>query len=138
MGPGAEAEQAQADAVKAMGGTAIRANGALDLHRLENLTGISGVLWWGDQDTARRIEQHLARRVGPIIPLIPGQPDRARVLGERHVCVDTTAAGRQRRAFWEVRHSRALTPDSEKPSVAPCFRSAIITLRGVLRLLSMS
>ena len=93
MGPGAEAEQAQADAVKAMGGTAIRANGALDLHWLENLTGISGVLWWGDQDTARRIEQHLARRVGPIIPLIPGQPDRARVLGERHVCVDTTAAG---------------------------------------------
>ena len=93
MGPGAEAEQVQADAVKALGGTAIRVNGTLDLHLLENLTGISGVLWWGDQDTARQIEQHLARRVGPIIPMIPGKPDRARVLGERHVCVDTTAAG---------------------------------------------
>ena len=93
LGPGTEAEQTQADAVKTMGGTAIRANGALDLQRLESLTDISGVLWWGDQNTARQIEQHLARRVGPIIPLIPGQPDRARVMGERHVCVDTTAAG---------------------------------------------
>ncbi len=93
MGPGAEAAKAQADAVKSLGGTAIQMTGTLDLHRLENLTGFSGVLWWGDDDTARQIEQHLARRDGPIIPLIPGQPDRARVLGERHVCVDTTAAG---------------------------------------------
>ena len=93
MGPGEDAAQAQADAVKALGGTAIRATGELDLHRLESLKGISGVLWWGDKDTARKIEQHLSRRDGPIIPLIPGQPNRARVLGERHVCVDTTAAG---------------------------------------------
>ncbi|MCG7519336.1 bifunctional proline dehydrogenase/L-glutamate gamma-semialdehyde dehydrogenase PutA [Ruegeria sp. Ofav3-42] len=93
MGPGADAAQAQADAVKALGGTAIQATGALDLHRLENMTGLSGVLWWGDEQTAREIERHLARRDGPILPLIPGLPDRARVLGERHVCVDTTAAG---------------------------------------------
>jgi len=32
-------------------------------------------------------------RIGPILPLIPGHPDRAHVLGERHICVDTTAAG---------------------------------------------
>jgi RHH-type proline utilization regulon transcriptional repressor/proline dehydrogenase/delta 1-pyrroline-5-carboxylate dehydrogenase len=76
-----------------MGGTAIQATGSLDLHRLENVTGISGVLWWGDDDTAREIERHLARRDGPILPLIPGLPDRARVLAERHLCVDTTAAG---------------------------------------------
>ncbi|WP_420584637.1 bifunctional proline dehydrogenase/L-glutamate gamma-semialdehyde dehydrogenase PutA [Ruegeria sp.] len=93
MGPGAETVQAQAEAVEAIGGTAIRATGMLDLHRLENVAGISGVLWWGDDDTAREIEHHLAHRDGPILPLIPGKPDRARVLGERHVCVDTTAAG---------------------------------------------
>ncbi|SLN21781.1 bifunctional proline dehydrogenase/L-glutamate gamma-semialdehyde dehydrogenase PutA [Ruegeria meonggei] len=93
MGPGADAVLAQANAVEALGGTAIRATGMLDLQRLENVTGISGVLWWGDDDTARQIERHLARRDGPILPLIPGKPDRARVLGERHVCVDTTAAG---------------------------------------------
>ncbi len=92
-GSGAEAAKAQADAVKSLGGTAIQMTGTLDLHRLGNLTGFSGILWWGDDDTARQIEQHLARRDGPIIPLIPGQPDRARVLGERHVCVDTAAAG---------------------------------------------
>ena len=93
MGPGKDAAQAQADAVRALGGTAIQATGDLDLHRLENLGNISGVLWWGDEEIAREIEQHLARRNGPILPLVPGKPDRARVLGERHVCVDTTAAG---------------------------------------------
>ncbi|WP_170383531.1 bifunctional proline dehydrogenase/L-glutamate gamma-semialdehyde dehydrogenase PutA [Ruegeria atlantica] len=93
MGPGADTAKAQAEAVEALGGTAIRATGMIDLHRLENVADISGVMWWGDDDTAREIERHLARRDGPILPLIPGHPDRARVLGERHVCVDTTAAG---------------------------------------------
>ncbi|WP_170598677.1 bifunctional proline dehydrogenase/L-glutamate gamma-semialdehyde dehydrogenase PutA [Ruegeria arenilitoris] len=93
LGPGPEASKAQADAILALGGTAIQTEGALDLHRLENLPGISGVLWWGDADTARQIERHLARRGGPILPLIPGLPDRSRVMAERHVCVDTTAAG---------------------------------------------
>jgi RHH-type proline utilization regulon transcriptional repressor/proline dehydrogenase/delta 1-pyrroline-5-carboxylate dehydrogenase len=57
------------------------------------MTGISGVLWWGDNTTGREIERSLSRRDGPILPMIPGKPDRARVLAERHVCVDTTAAG---------------------------------------------
>ncbi|WP_170466551.1 bifunctional proline dehydrogenase/L-glutamate gamma-semialdehyde dehydrogenase PutA [Ruegeria arenilitoris] len=93
MGPGPDAARAQAQAVETLGGAAIQATGTLDLHRLENVVGISGVLWWGDEDTAAEIERHLARRAGPILPLIPGLPDRSRVLGERHVCVDTTAAG---------------------------------------------
>ncbi|MGV6805677.1 MAG: bifunctional proline dehydrogenase/L-glutamate gamma-semialdehyde dehydrogenase PutA [Ruegeria sp.] len=93
LGPGAEAAKTQAAAVQALGGSAIPAQGALDLHRLENLPGISGVIWWGDETTARQIELHLARRSGPILPLIPGMPDASRVLAERHVCVDTTAAG---------------------------------------------
>jgi RHH-type proline utilization regulon transcriptional repressor/proline dehydrogenase/delta 1-pyrroline-5-carboxylate dehydrogenase len=93
LGPGESAARAQADAVLALGGTAIEATGMLDLHRLENLTGFAGALWWGDEETARQIEHHLARRDGPILPMIPGLPDRTRVLAERHVCVDTTAAG---------------------------------------------
>jgi RHH-type proline utilization regulon transcriptional repressor/proline dehydrogenase/delta 1-pyrroline-5-carboxylate dehydrogenase len=93
MGPGAEAAAAQAKEVIGMGGTAIEAHGMFDLHRLEFIQGISGVLWWGDEETGREIEQILAKRQGPILPLIPGHPDRARVLAERHVCVDTTAAG---------------------------------------------
>ncbi|WP_425045615.1 bifunctional proline dehydrogenase/L-glutamate gamma-semialdehyde dehydrogenase PutA [Primorskyibacter sp. S87] len=93
LGPGPEAVAIQAEAVAKLGGTAIRATGALDLHRLEHVQGISGVLWWGDDDTARRIEQHLSRRDGPILPMMPGVPDLTRVRSERHVCVDTTAAG---------------------------------------------
>ena len=33
------------------------------------------------------------RLPGAIIPLITGTPDTARVMLERHLCVDTTAAG---------------------------------------------
>ncbi|WP_372573220.1 bifunctional proline dehydrogenase/L-glutamate gamma-semialdehyde dehydrogenase PutA [Ruegeria jejuensis] len=93
LGPGTSAVEAQAKAVMDLGGMAIRATGALAPEQLETLDGIAGVLWWGDAETARSIERHLSRREGPILPLIPGLPDRARVLGERHVCVDTTAAG---------------------------------------------
>jgi RHH-type proline utilization regulon transcriptional repressor/proline dehydrogenase/delta 1-pyrroline-5-carboxylate dehydrogenase len=35
----------------------------------------------------------LAKRTGAILPLITATPDLARVMGERHVCVDTTASG---------------------------------------------
>jgi len=93
LGPGPEAAEAQAGAVKALGGTAIRADGGIDPEKLTEIPDISGVIWWGDETTARQIEQALARRNGPILPLIPGLPDLARVMGERHVCVDTTAAG---------------------------------------------
>lgn len=93
MGPGAQAAAAQAQQVIALGGTAIEAQSMFDLHRLEFIQGIAGVLWWGDEAQGRSIERTLAKRAGPILPLIPGHPDRARVLAERHVCVDTTAAG---------------------------------------------
>ncbi|MFV0513346.1 MAG: bifunctional proline dehydrogenase/L-glutamate gamma-semialdehyde dehydrogenase PutA [Jhaorihella sp.] len=93
LGPGHETVAAQADAVAALGGTAIRANGGIDPGRLETLTGFSAVLWWGEEDMARAIDLALSRRAGPIVPLITGTPDIARVMGERHVCVDTTASG---------------------------------------------
>ncbi|MEO9780684.1 MAG: bifunctional proline dehydrogenase/L-glutamate gamma-semialdehyde dehydrogenase PutA [Sedimentitalea sp.] len=93
MGPGAEAADAQMQAVLDLGGIAVRCDGRIDPDTLTSMIGLGGVLWWGDADTARAIEQALARRDGAIIPLIPGKPDIARVMGERHVCVDTTAAG---------------------------------------------
>ncbi|MEY8839380.1 bifunctional proline dehydrogenase/L-glutamate gamma-semialdehyde dehydrogenase, partial [Cribrihabitans sp. XS_ASV171] len=93
LGPGPETVKAQVEAVRALGGVALTASGPVADDTLQQVDGISGVLWWGDSDTARGIEKALARRDGPIVPLIPGRPDRARVLGERHVCVDTTAAG---------------------------------------------
>jgi RHH-type proline utilization regulon transcriptional repressor/proline dehydrogenase/delta 1-pyrroline-5-carboxylate dehydrogenase len=93
LGPGEETVARQAQAVHALGGTSLCAKGLPDLQQLEHLQGISGVLWWGDEETARDIEQTLARRIGPILPLIPGKPDLARVMHETHVCVDTTASG---------------------------------------------
>ncbi|MEQ9695830.1 bifunctional proline dehydrogenase/L-glutamate gamma-semialdehyde dehydrogenase PutA [Shimia sp. SDUM112013] len=93
LGPGKETAATQADIVETLGGRAVEATGLVAPADLEILRGMSGVLWWGDQDTARAMEQALARRSGPILSLITGLPDRARVVGERHVCVDTTAAG---------------------------------------------
>lgn len=93
MGPGAETAAAQARAVRALGGTALEATGQIDPASLSEAPAYGGVLWWGDSEMARDIEQALAKRDGPIIPLICGLPDTARVRAERHVCVDTTASG---------------------------------------------
>ena len=91
-GPGAEAAARQARAVQDLGGQAVIATGEVALHHIETAP-IGGVLFWGDTDTARSIDTALARRDGPILPLIPGLPDHAHIHAERHLCVDTTAAG---------------------------------------------
>ncbi len=93
MGPGQEAAAAQAELVEAQGGVAAQATGEVPPEALTDLPGISGVLFWGDAVTARAIGQALSQRDGPILPLITGQPDRGHACHERHVCVDTTAAG---------------------------------------------
>jgi RHH-type proline utilization regulon transcriptional repressor/proline dehydrogenase/delta 1-pyrroline-5-carboxylate dehydrogenase len=93
MGPGAEATEAQARAVEALGGIALRTTGQIEPAQLATGPEYGGVFWWGNHQVAREIEQTLAKRTGPIIPLIPGLPDPGRVRAERHVCVDTTASG---------------------------------------------
>ena len=92
-GPGEDAVAAQVQAVTSLGGTALAATGAMTPDQIAAQGGISGVLWWGDEETARAIDLALAGRDGPIVPLIPGKPDLARVRAERHLCIDTTAAG---------------------------------------------
>ncbi len=93
MGPGREAAKAQARSVMALGGMAVEATGTVPPEALTSLTGFSGALYWGDDAKARPYAQALAARSGPILPLITGLPDSGHVLIERHVCVDTTAAG---------------------------------------------
>jgi len=93
MGPGADVATEQARSVTALGGIAVQASGDIDPVALSDGPAYGGVMWWGDDKIARRIEQALARRSGPILPLIRGLPDTARVRAERHVCVDTTASG---------------------------------------------
>ncbi len=93
LGPGEDAAAAQVAAVEALGGCAVAVDGALAPADLVTLPAFGGVLWWGDSDTARRLAEALVDREGPIVPLITGQPDAAHALFERHLCVDTTAAG---------------------------------------------
>ena len=93
LGPGREAAAAQAGAVRDLGGVAVEASGRVDPHALKTMGGLSGALWWGDGCDARAYAQALCERAGPILPLITGLPDTGHALLERHVCVDTTAAG---------------------------------------------
>jgi RHH-type proline utilization regulon transcriptional repressor/proline dehydrogenase/delta 1-pyrroline-5-carboxylate dehydrogenase len=93
LGPTADTEAAQKHAVEALGGVAVLAGGAIAPTDLSSGPDYGGVLWWGEVNLARAYEQALAKRKGPIIPLLRGLPDTARVRQERHVCVDTTASG---------------------------------------------
>ncbi|MFD1798121.1 bifunctional proline dehydrogenase/L-glutamate gamma-semialdehyde dehydrogenase PutA [Paracoccus aurantiacus] len=93
LGPGRIAAAAQAAAVEALGGQAVRVDGALSPDALSTLSGFSAVIWWGNAETGRDYARALASREGEILPLIDALPDQAHVAHERHLCVDTTAAG---------------------------------------------
>ncbi len=101
LGPGAQAAEAQAQAVRALGGQAVLADGLAPL-ALTRLQGFSGALWWGDAAQGRLRAQALAARKGPILPLIGDMPDTAHVMLERHVCIDTTASGGNAQLLAEV------------------------------------
>lgn len=93
-GPGPEATKAQMAAVTALGGIAVAASGDIDPETLTAGPAYGGVIWWGNNNArGRALARALAERQGPIVPLITSQPDRAHVMVERHVCVDTTASG---------------------------------------------
>ncbi|MFN5827646.1 MAG: L-glutamate gamma-semialdehyde dehydrogenase, partial [Rhodobacterales bacterium] len=92
LGPGVATALAQAESVRSLGGEAVEAPG-LPADALATLTSFSGALYWGPPDLARPYARALAQRQGPILPLITGQPDRAHVRLERHICIDTTASG---------------------------------------------
>jgi RHH-type transcriptional regulator, proline utilization regulon repressor / proline dehydrogenase / delta 1-pyrroline-5-carboxylate dehydrogenase len=91
LGPGKEAVAAQAQAVEALGGAAVVADGLVPPEALTTLENISGAIWWGDG--GQGYAQALADRPGPILPLITTLPDQGHVAHERHLCVDTTASG---------------------------------------------
>jgi RHH-type transcriptional regulator, proline utilization regulon repressor / proline dehydrogenase / delta 1-pyrroline-5-carboxylate dehydrogenase len=101
LGPGATAALEQAEAVRALGGHAIEAPG-LEPEALARLPGFGGALWWGDAEGARLRARALARRSGPILPLVNDRPDRAHAVLERHICIDTTASGGNAQLLAEV------------------------------------
>ena len=93
FGPGKTTAEAQVRAVQAFGGRAAAVEAHVDAEILRDLEGFSAVLWWGDKDAGRAYATALAQKPGPILPLITDMPDTAHVMLERHICVDTTAAG---------------------------------------------
>ncbi|MGE0231060.1 MAG: bifunctional proline dehydrogenase/L-glutamate gamma-semialdehyde dehydrogenase PutA, partial [Flavobacteriaceae bacterium] len=68
-------------------------DGFLDREDLSRLTGFEAVALWSDEDDLRAARKALAARDGPLIPLIADREMAERCVIERHVCVDTTAAG---------------------------------------------
>ena len=132
LGPDADAAGAQLAAARAAGNAAVvvadgveAALGALARDRqitildgqvapelLATLDGIAAVACSADRDVLAALRQALARRPGPILPLItePAAPERYVV--ERHVCVDTTAAGGNATLLAEAESAhRASVPD---------------------------
>lgn len=93
LGPGQNASDEQAAQIRKRGGAAVAVSGHIEPTALIHLSPIGGAVWWGDHKSARNYALALAKRDGPIIPLITSQPDTAHALSERHICIDTTAAG---------------------------------------------
>jgi RHH-type proline utilization regulon transcriptional repressor/proline dehydrogenase/delta 1-pyrroline-5-carboxylate dehydrogenase len=93
MGPGKAAAQEQARLVRKMGGEAVIAPGMLAPENLTQLTGYSGVIWWGSMKLGHAYARALAELDGPLLSLVMGIPDLGHVAHERHLCIDTTASG---------------------------------------------
>lgn len=68
-------------------------DGYLSRDALTSLRGISGVAIWGSNQNLRAARIALSLRDGPLIPLLAEDDLSERCKIERHICVDTTAAG---------------------------------------------
>ncbi|WOI57596.1 bifunctional proline dehydrogenase/L-glutamate gamma-semialdehyde dehydrogenase PutA [Palleronia sp. LCG004] len=90
LGPSDADRRAQVAAVEALGGIARPLSELPDL-RTERIFG--SAIWWGDEETARRLATELAERDGPLLRLVTGPVTVPDVMHERHLCVDTTASG---------------------------------------------
>ena len=113
LGPGANAVRAQVAAAHEAGNAVVAvadgASAALTAHAtdplvvvldgqvapdaLTSLPGIAAVACCADRDLLTAIRTALAKRAGPILPLIAEPDAPERYVLERHLCVDTTAAG---------------------------------------------
>jgi len=103
LGPDAAAADEQALLAEAQGCVPLvvapEASGAgaipyfLEREHLSTLTGFDAVMLWSDEADMRAARKALAKRAGPLVPLIGDAEPGERLILERHVCIDTTAAG---------------------------------------------
>ena len=112
LGPGADAARAQVAIAREAGNAVVAVaagaraaliaqaadplvvilDGQVAPDTLVTLNGIAAVACWAHQDVLAATRAALARRAGPILPLIAAADARERYVLERHVCVETTAA----------------------------------------------
>ena len=103
LGPSAAAADRQAEVARRQGCTALRIapgvagdhalDGGLDRALLSGISGFDVVVAWSDEADQRAIRQALAARDGALVPLVTTEDFADYCIVERHVCIDTTAAG---------------------------------------------
>lgn len=103
LGPGAQAALAQRAAAEALGCGALAVapglakgqgvDGVLAPARLAELDQLDAVVLWCGGDYARACKRALAARPGALVPLVRERSLDSWCVRERHVCIDTTAAG---------------------------------------------
>ncbi len=97
LGPSLAAAQEQARLAHAAGCSALcvapgaEVDGVLAPEALADITGVDAVILWAADARAHR--QALAARDGMLIALITEADPTSRLIIERHLCIDTTAAG---------------------------------------------
>ncbi|WDQ97908.1 bifunctional proline dehydrogenase/L-glutamate gamma-semialdehyde dehydrogenase PutA [Devosia sp. J2-20] len=91
LGPTPADQQAQAVICASLGNTALLAE--LDLEGLRDSDSFDAVAYFAEDPDLGRIRIALSEREGALIPLLTSPDDASRLLLERHVCIDTTAAG---------------------------------------------
>jgi RHH-type proline utilization regulon transcriptional repressor/proline dehydrogenase/delta 1-pyrroline-5-carboxylate dehydrogenase len=87
------AASSMAGALTAAGAPVAALDGTLDPEFLKDLEGFSVVAASGASDWTRELRMALSERDGAILPLVTETIAPERYILERHLCVDTTAAG---------------------------------------------
>ena len=87
------ADGAEASALRAAGAPVIALRGTVAAPTLTELAGLAVVAAAGGTDWTRALRIALAARDGAILPLETEVIGPARYVTERHLCIDTTAAG---------------------------------------------
>ncbi len=103
LGPTADAARAQVEAVRGLGCAAVGVapgleaayglDGTVSPTQLTDLLPLDGVVCHASEDRCRALRTALAERGGALVPLLQSDDYAGRFLLERHVCIDTTAAG---------------------------------------------
>ncbi len=103
LGPTAEAAAEQAALAESRGCTALQVapgatgddaiSGYLARAQLEHIDGFAAVALWSSDVDASCARRALSAREGPLIPLLATREMARWCVLERHICIDTTAAG---------------------------------------------